>query len=271
MRNKRLFHLSECYAVDVQYLLRCSTLSSSPAYIYVVLYTGWSTFPRPHCSSADMFYYIQNDQHSLGLIACQLILCFITYRVINISSASLLVKLILCFIIYRIINISSASLLVSWYYVLLYTGWSTFPQPHCSSVDNMLYYIQDDQHFLGLIARQLILCCIIYRMINISSASLLVSWYYVVLYTGWSTFPRPHCSSVDIMLYYIQDDQHFLGLIACQFIWCCIIYRMINISSASLLVSWYYVVLYTGWSTFLRSHRSYLTGKQDESQSLIRK
>jgi hypothetical protein len=99
-----------------------------------------------------------------------------------------------------------------------------------------LYYIQDDQHFLGLIARQLILCCIINRMINISSASLPISWYYAVLYTGRSTFPRPHCSSTDTMLYYIQDDQHFLGLIARQLILCCIICRMINISLVSSLV-----------------------------------
>jgi hypothetical protein len=193
MRNKRLFNLSECYAVDVQYLLRCSTLFLSPAYIYVVLYTGWSTFPRPHCLSVDiMFYYIQSDQHFLSLIARQLIICCIAYRMINIFSAPFL---------------------VSWYYVVLYTEWSTFPRPHCSSVD-MLYYIQSDQHFLGLIARQLILCCIIYRVINTSSASLLVSWYYVVLYTGYSILSRSHCSSVEIMLYYIQDVQHFFGLIA---------------------------------------------------------
>ena len=102
----------------------------------------------------------------------------------------------------------------------------------------MLYYIQDDQHFLGLIARQLILRCIIYRMINISSALLLASLYYVVLYTGWSTFPRPYCSpaSAYTMLYYIQDDQHFLGLIARQLILRCIIHRMINISSHLSLV-----------------------------------
>ena len=171
-------------------------------------------------------------------------------------------------IIYRMINISSASLLVSWYYAVLYAGWSTFPRHHCSSSDTTLYYMQDDQYFLGHVARQLILCCIICRTINISSASLLcrtinissasllVCWYYVVLYAGWSTFPRHHCSSADTMLYYIQDDQHFLGFIACQLILCCIICRTINISSASLLVCWYYVVLHAGRSTFPRPHCS---------------
>jgi hypothetical protein len=133
MRNKRSFHLSECYEFVCYFLLRCSTLSSSPADIYVVLYTGLSKFPRPHCSSADtMFYYIQDNQHFLGLIARQLIICCI---------------------ICRMINISSVSSLVSWYYVVLYTRWSTFPRPHCSSADTMLYYIHGDKHFLGLIAR----------------------------------------------------------------------------------------------------------------------
>ena len=122
------------------FFLRCSTLSSSPADIYVVLYAGWSTFPRPR----------------------QLSLRYITYRMINISSAPLL---------------------VSWYYPVLYTGWSTFLRPHCSSGEYMLYYIQNDQYFLDLISRQLILGCIICRMISISSALPLVPH----RKTGWES------------------------------------------------------------------------------------
>jgi hypothetical protein len=140
-----------------------------------------------------MLYYMPDDQHFLGLTTRQLSLRYITHRMTNISSTSLLVSL---------------------YYVVLYAGWSTFPRHHYSSAKYTLYYIQDDQQFLGLIARQLILCCIIRRMINISSASLLVRWICVILHTEWSTFPRPHCSSAVTMFYYIQDDQHFLGLIA---------------------------------------------------------
>jgi len=116
------------------------------------------------------------------------------------------------------INISSASLFVGCYYIVLCTEWSTIPLPRCSSAGTFLYYIENDQHIHNLIPRQLILCCIIYRMINISSTLIRASWYNYILYSEWLIFPRSYCSSADNMLHYLQNDWKFLGIISRQLI-----------------------------------------------------
>jgi len=110
------------------------------------------------------------------------------------------------------------------------------PRHYCSSVDSIFYYAQKDKYFLGLIDRRLIFCCIMYRMINIYLDLLLVGWYNFVLYREWSTFPLIYYSSADIILNYIENDQHFFGLVAFQLVKFCIIMWIIYITSASLLV-----------------------------------
>jgi len=164
-----------------------------------------------------MLNYIDNEKIFLGLIAPRLVLCCIIYRMINISLSALLVGLY-SVVLYRQWSNFPVLLLFRWFYFILYWERSTYPRPCCSSAETNLYYMQSDQQFPFLIARHLLIYCVRYIMINISSASFLVGWYYVVLYTEWSTFPRLHSSLADNMLYYIENNWHFLGLIACQLI-----------------------------------------------------
>jgi len=143
------------------------------------------------------------------------------------SSELFLVSWYYFFFVYWNINTSSALFYFGCYYFVLYRKWSTFLLTYCSSADIILYYIEKDQHFLVLVARQLVK---------------------LALYWEWSSFLQPHCSSASTMLNYIQNEQYFLGHIARRLVLYCVIYRMINISWSSLLVGWYYVVLYREWS-----------------------